>query len=231
MKKFLSILVIGLLLISSTGQEAKAQGDFSPALGIAFKASTNGLGGDIVYNFHKRMSIRLGYEKLGYNTTVNFEEQDISYDAVIDFATGSTSLLYDLYLARGIFVTAGAGLNLFHVDVDGSAASAMPFGDIEISPEMIGDFDIMVDPSNKISPYVGIGFGRTLGLRKKLSAAFEIGGFYQGPIDLTIDATGLLTPTSNPAHKQAEKLEHQFDQYKWWPVLKLSISYRIMNFK
>lgn len=210
--------------------KVRAQGDFSPAFGIAVKASTNGFGGDIVYNFHKRMSLRLGFEKLSYNTTVNFEEQNISYDAIIDFSTGSTSLLYDFYLTRGIFLTAGAGLNLFHVDVDGAAASSFPFGDIEISPEMIGDFIIQVDPSNKISPYLGIGFGRTLGLKKKLSAAFEIGGFYQGPIDLTINSTGLLSPTSNPDHGQEEKLEHQLDQYTWWPVLKLSISYRIVNF-
>ena len=116
MKKFITILFVGVVLISSTSQKVRAQGDFSPAFGIAFKASTNGLGGDIVYNFHKRMSLRLGYEKLGYGTTINFEEQDISYDAEIDFATGSTSLLCDFYLLRGIFLTAGAGLNLFHVD-------------------------------------------------------------------------------------------------------------------
>ena len=230
MKRIVNILFIAVVLTSSINMKVRAQEDFTKAFGVALKASTNGIGGDFVFNFHKRMSLRLGYEGLSYSTTYNFTEQDISYDALIDFKTGSTSLLFDFYLSRGIFLTAGAGVNAFHVDVDGEAASTFPFGDIEISQDMIGDFNIQVDPGNKISPYIGIGFGRTLGLNKNLAAAFEIGGIYQGPIDLTINSTGLLSPTSNPDHGQEQKLEHQIDQYKWWPVLKLSISYRIVNF-
>ena len=229
MKKLSSIVFICAITFLFISVKSNGQGDFSKAIGVSLKASTNGIGGDVVYNFHKKMSIRLGYEKFSFNISQNFEEGDINYDASIDFKTGSLSLLYDYYLLKGVFVTAGFGLNLFHVDVDGKAASAMPFGDISIPEEMIGDFNIQIDPSNKISPYIGIGFGRTLGLKKRFSAAFEIGAYNMGPIDLTIESTGLLSPTSNPEHGQEQLLERQIDQYTWFPVIKLSFSYRFIN--
>ncbi|MFC2118442.1 hypothetical protein ACFLTI_05555 [Bacteroidota bacterium] len=229
MKKLSLIVFICAIMFLFIPVKSIGQGDFSKAFGVSLKASTNGIGGDVVYNFHKRMSIRLGFEKLSYSTSYEFEEQDVSYDALIDFKTGSTSLLFDFYLVRGVFLTAGAGLNLFHVDVDGEPVAPMPFGDIEITPEMIGDFNLQVDPSNKISPYLGIGFGRTLGIKKRFSAAFEIGTYFQGPVDLTFESTGLLSPTSNPEHGQEQLLERQLDQYTMYPVIRLSFSYRIIN--
>lgn len=235
MKKAVTVLLLTVFLVLPICTKTKAQNpnsrETSPlALGIALKASTNGLGGDLVFNFHKRMSLRLGYEGFSYGTSYSFEEGDLSYDADIDLKIGSTSLLFDFYLFRIFFLSAGAGLNAFHVNVEGEPAQSLPFGDIEISPDMIGDFSIQMDPTNRISPYLGIGIGRTLSLEKKVSVAFELGGFYQGPIDITLNSAGLLAPTSNPEHGQEERLEHQIDQYTWWPVVKLSVAYRIVNF-
>ncbi|MFA6128135.1 MAG: hypothetical protein WC699_12610 [Bacteroidales bacterium] len=207
-----------------------AQSRFTPGIGLAIKASTNGLGGDVVYNFHQKMSLRLGYEQLGYKTDFVFEEQGIKYATNLAFKTGSISLLFDYYLAKYIFVTAGVGYNLFHADVNGTADSYIQFGDIQIPKEKIGTFNIQVDPSLKVSPYLGVGFGRTLGLKKKLGFAFQLGAIYQGSPNLTIQSTGLLSPTSNPDQAQDIKLENQISQYSVYPVLKLSLSYKILSF-
>ncbi|TSA31564.1 MAG: hypothetical protein D4R64_17850 [Porphyromonadaceae bacterium] len=215
-------------LTAQTADSAKAA--FSPGIGLALIASTNGLGGDAVYNFHKRMSIRLGFETLGAKKDFIFKENAVTYAANVSFKTGSISLLFDYYLANHIFLSAGAGYNLFHVEFDGQADSYLQFGDIQIPKEKIGTFNFLVDPSLKISPYLGIGFGRTLGLKKKVGFAFELGGFYQGSPDITIVSSGLLSPTSNPDQQQAEKLEGQINQYSIYPVVKLSLSYKIVTF-
>lgn len=207
----------------------KAQTEFTPAIGIALKTSTNGFGGDVVYNFHKRLSVRLGYERLALNHDFTFEEESIEYAANMNYKTGSLSLLLDYYIIRHFFITGGAGVNMFHTVFDGKAASPYQFGDIQISQDKIGTFNFQIDPSSKISPYLGIGFGRTLGLKRKVGFAFELGGFYQGPPKLTITSTGLLSPTSNPDQQHAQRLEKQVDQYTIYPVLKFSLSYRIMG--
>lgn len=218
-----------LLSILFAVSNLKAQTDFTPGIGVALKSSTNGFGGDVVYNFHKRLSLRLGYERLALNRDFTFEEESVEYATNADFKTGSLSLLLDYYLVPHIFVTGGAGVNLFHTVFDGKAASPYQFGDIQISPEKIGTFNFQIDPSSKISPYLGIGFGRTLGLKKKVGFAFELGGFYQGPPKLTIASTGLLSPTSNPDQQHAQRLEKQVNQYTIYPVLKFSLSYRIVG--
>ena len=237
--KTIKLLLLALLLgifaspdLSAQTKSEEKSGDwtFKPGIGVGLKASTNGLGGDVIYNFHKRMAIRLGFEKLGFATNVPFEEQGIEYSADVKFQTGSVSLLYDFYVLNHVFLTAGAGYNLFRVNADGHATGPLQFGDLSIPPESIGTFNFQVDPSMKISPYMGLGFGRTLGLKHRVGFAFELGGYYQGSPAITIATTGLLGPTSNPDQGQAARLEGQINQYTIYPVLKLSLSYKILTF-
>ncbi len=173
---------IGIPSLSAQTKPASTAGEwtFKPGIGIGLKASTNGIGGDVIYNFHKRMDVRLGFETMGFGTNVPFAEQGINYSADVKVKTGSISLLYDFYVLNHLFLAAGAGYNLFQVNANGHATSSLAFGDITIPTESIGTFDFVVSPSMKISPYLGIGFGRTLGLKKNLGFAFELGGFYQG---------------------------------------------------
>lgn len=224
------LLVLILAITVSGITSHAAQKEFTRGLGLAAKSSTNGIGGDAVFNFHPKMSLRLGYEKLSMSTDFSFDESSVEYDAKVDYQTGSLSLLFDYYLARYVFVTAGAGWNMFDTQMSGAPSSNLLYGDIQIPKEQIGTFEFNIVPSMQISPYLGLGFGRTLGLKQKVGFAFELGGFYQGAPKFEIKATDLLSPTSNPDQQHAARLEKQFDQYKIYPVLKFSLSYRIVGF-
>jgi hypothetical protein len=224
------ILFLIILITFSGLPYLNAQTEHNSNIGVALKSSTNGIGGDIVYNFYDKMDIRLGYEKLNFKYSFDFDQESVNYAADVKFKTGSLSLLFDYYLARSIFVTAGAGINLFHADFYGEAQSSYPFGDIQIPKEDIGNFDIDVDPSLSISPYMGIGFGRTFGLKRKVGFAFEMGGIYQGSPDITFAANGALSPSANPEQGHAARLEKQISQYSIYPVLKFSLSYKIVGF-
>jgi hypothetical protein len=231
MKSIKTMILIAIATIFSA-LDVRAQVDDLSAkgVGITLKASTNGIGADVVYNFHPRMDVRLGYEKLHLKTDFTFTEEKVDYDATTNYNAGSLSLLFDYYLWNQLFLCAGAGWNMFRGTVDGKAGSALQYGDIEIPKEKIGTFDFQIDPSLKISPYFGIGFGRTLGLKKKVGFAFEIGGYYQGSPDLTVASTGLLSPTSNSDQQHEARLEKQVSQYSVYPVLKFSLSYKIAKF-
>lgn len=227
--KILTLIVLATIF-SALNVWAQVDDLSAKGVGIALKSSTNGIGGDVVFNFHPRMNVRLGYEKLHLKTDFTFTEEKVDYDATANYNAGSLSLLFDYYLWNHLFLCAGAGWNMFQGTVDGKAASALQYGDIQIPKEKIGTFDFQIDPSLKISPYFGIGFGRTLGLKKKVGFAFEIGGYYQGSPDLTVASTGLLSPTSNPDQQHEARLEKQISQYSVYPVLKFSLSYKIAKF-
>jgi len=227
--KSAKFLIAGILLLLMGLTDLDAQNAPSAGIGLALKASTNGLGGDVIYNFSEKMGLRLGFEKLGFKTNFMFEEETVNYDTDVKFKTGSVSLLFDYYVAKHVFFSAGAGWNLFQTTFAGVAASAFQFGDIQVPREKVGSFNFQVDPSWKVSPYLGVGFGRALGLEKRVGFAFELGGFYQGSPDITILSTGLLSPTSNPDQQQDLRLEKQVSQYSIYPVLKFSLSYKIIS--
>jgi len=227
--KAVKILILVFLISIAGFSELSAQGETASAkgIGVALKSSTNGLGGDVVYSFHERMSLRLGYEQLHLKTDFSFNEESVDYDATANYKAGGLSLLFDYYFGRHLFLSAGAEWNMFHTEIDGKAASALQYGDIQISKDKIGEFNFQIDPSLQLSPYFGVGFGRTLGLKKKVGFAFELGGYYQGSPDISITSSGLLSPTSNPDQAHEARLEKQINQYSIYPVMKFSLSYKI----
>lgn len=224
MGKLKFLLLIGLFGVSSFSVFSKSN------IGIALKGSTVGLGGDIVVGFHPKMDVRLGFETMGYSLDFSFEESDVTYDAIGKTRFGTISALYDYYLAKNIFVTAGFGYNMFHLNIDGQAVSDLPWGDISIPKEKIGDFEFDITPSMKISPYLGIGFGQPLNPNKTVAFAFELGTFYQGAPNISIYSTGLLSPTMNPEQGQKQLLEYQISQYYLYPVVKMSLSFKLASF-
>jgi hypothetical protein len=222
---FLILLVAGTLLF----QDLLAQPGSKPAFGAAIKVSTNGPGGDLVYRYNEKVGFRLGFDRLGFKRAFTFEENAVDYAADLQLRTGGLALLADYYLASKVFISAGAAWNLFSAKISGHAAGPLQFGDIQIPADKIGSFDFVIKPSWKVSPYLGIGFGRTLNFGKRVGFAFELGAFYQGPPDIAIASDKLLSPTSNPDHRQSEKLERQISQYSVYPVMKFSLSYRITS--
>lgn len=227
--KAIKIFVLGFLISKAGLSNLSAQGETASAkgIGIALKSSTNGLGCDVVYSFHERMSLRFGYEQLHLKTDFSFNEESVDYDANANYTAGSLSLLFDYYFGKHFFLTAGAGWNMFHAEIGGKTASSLQYGDIQISKDKIGGFNFQIDPALKLSPYFGMGFGRTLGLKKKVGFAFEMGGYYQGSPDISITSSGLLSPTSNPDQGHEARLEKQINQYSIYPVMKFSLSYKI----
>ncbi len=222
MIKKISLLIIPIIISLSLHAEK--------GLGVGVKVSTIGIGGDVCLGLNKNMDIRLGFDMMGFNYDFTFKESGIKYDANAGIKTGSITALFDYYLTKSIFVAGGIGYNMFNANIKGQAIGGLPYGDITISEDKIGSFNFDIWPGTKISPYLGIGFGRALGKEKSLAFAFEIGTYYQGSPDISIQSTGLLAPTSDPELGQESYLESQISQYYLYPVLKLSLSYRLFKF-
>ncbi|QIA08945.1 hypothetical protein [Draconibacterium halophilum] len=194
---------------------------------IGGQISTNGFGGNLRYALNDKFSFRAGYETLSLSYDFNFDENDISYNANMDFKTGGLLALVDFAYTKNLYISAGAVFSSFNTEVTGYAISDFEYGDIIIPSEEIGDFLITAKPGLSVSPYGGAGYRSFWGKREGIVFSFETGLYYMGPPDIEIEATGLLAPTADPAFGQAEYLEYQFDAYKIYPVIKLGLAVKL----
>ncbi|MCE4562915.1 hypothetical protein INQ51_01210 [Maribellus sp. CM-23] len=233
MKNFLNLSVCALLVLlfhSAAGQEGTVRTYEKPdtrGLYLGGQASTNGFGGTARYVFNNWFSLKTGYETLSPSFDVDFEEYGINYDATLDYKTGGILMLADFNYTRNLYISAGIIFTSFNPEVKGFAVSDYQFGDITIPAEDIGTFQFEIEPQLKAAPYVGAGYQAFLGKANRVVFSYEMGFYYMGAPDLTIQADGLLSPTADPALGHEQYLERQFDAYKIYPILKFNLAVKL----
>ena len=232
-KKYLLLMAVLMLtasmLVSGQPKNSGGTNQERPGLILATGLSTAGPGLNVGYFVQRSLLLRLGFEYVNLNFPFSFEENDINYEADLLLKTGNLSILADYYFAGPLFVTAGAGYNLFNPAIGGSATGQWKYGDIFIPAEDIGEFRFEIEPSLRITPYLGIGIGRKFRKMRKVSVFSEIGAYYLGPPKISVEASGLLAPTADEAHQHASSLEKHFSSWRYYPVIRAGISILLTN--
>ncbi len=191
------------------------------------QAATSGFGLNIRYIFNHRITLKSGIETLNFNKKFDFDENDITYQANFNYKTGGFFVAADYFYARNFYVSAGGAMNSLNPRINGAAVSEMQYGDIQIPASKVGEFKIGIEPSNQLSPYGGLGFRKFLGAKKRVTWNMETGIYYIGAPQISIEASGLLSPTADPAHGQKKYLENQIKSYKFYPVLKFNVAVKL----
>lgn len=191
------------------------------------QGSTNGWGFNARYTFNNWFSLKTGYETLTLAHDFNFDENSIKYNAALDYQTGGILLLADFNYTKNLYISTGAIFNSFKPKVSGFAASDYKYGDIVISADEIGHVTMTAESGLKVSPYASAGYQAFMGKRDGVVFQFEIGMYYLGSPDLTIEADGLLAPTADPAFGQEKYLEYQYDAYQIYPIIKLGLAFKL----
>lgn len=141
------------------------------------------------------------------------------------FKTGSISLMTNWQVARGFFFAGGALYNMFENKASGVPVQGFTLGVIEVHPEQIGELSVTVKPGNTISPYFGIGLGRTISRDRVVSFALELGAVYHGRPAIELEAEGMLAPTAN--EDQRLLMEDAISDFKFFPMINLQLSFRL----
>lgn len=189
--------------------------------GLAIKGGTWGYGGDIIWSFHPKFDIRLG----GTHSTakLNQVEGDLSVDH--DYKLTQFNLLADYNLNSWMHLTAGI---IYSLENEENAVAisikSVDFGEVTVSPERLGTI-VSTTTWNRVAPYIGLGFGRTISPNKVVGFTVEFGTFYMGKPTVKMNGTGMIGPTAN--EQNSNQLSENMSEIQFFPVLNFSLSFRI----
>ncbi|OVE79654.1 hypothetical protein BVY01_01910, partial [bacterium I07] len=108
----------------------------------------------------------------------------------------------------------------------GQPGESYTVGDNTYTPEDIGALTIKLEPKSKISPYIGLGIGNPVGGGGRVKFYIDIGALYsgQGDVTLTAEEGTMIYPTT----RQDNIIEDNISNLKWYPVLSLGLSIKLM---
>jgi len=238
MKKIIS-LVLSLLLAGSfytavsqevtDNQAADEEITYTPMdlWGVGVKASTDGIGFELIKGFGQRLNIRLGYSTLNIPISYDLELEGFDLNAAADLRFRGVNLVLDYYLVKNlIHLTGGMVFNNMSHAVQITPLSEFPYGDIMVPPSDIGQISATLTPGTRFSPYAALGFGNTLSRKHRVSFNFELGAMYHGSPQLGLEGSGIIGPIASESNQQV--IMDAIAQYQWFPMVSLQLSFRII---
>jgi hypothetical protein len=194
---------------------------------MGVKATTDGVGIEVVKGFGTRLNVRLGYSFLTVPISYSLDFQGISATTKARLKFGGVKLFLDFYpVKNAIHLTAGVMQNGMKHSLEVIPTSDYPYGDIMIPASDLGSLEAVVTPKVKISPYVGLGFGNTLSREHRVSFNFELGVLYHGAPQLDLVGTKMLSPMASENNEQI--IMNAIAQYQWYPLMSFQLTFRII---
>lgn len=227
MKKKILTLFLAIVTISAYSQEEEAEQTVEKknrrhAIGVS---AGTGVAFDYSFKLNESFSVTARYNTLSYKVEELEQEidgEDLLIDAEIDFK--NIDVFFSYYPFKSGFRLIG-GVGSFSnndVNVVATFKNSVNIGDVEFNSADIGVLDIKTK-WKKIAPYAGIGFGRAIPKNKRLGFGLEIGTYFAGAPDVSLEATGLIEQTSD----QEALLQESFSELKFIPYVSFRLSYSI----
>lgn len=104
------------------------------------------------------------------------------------------------------------------------AEKGINYTGINLAPDEFGSVDFSLRWW-RVIPYLGLGVGRAVPLRHRLSVSADLGCFYLGSPKISFATDGLLDATTLP--DEIPRIEQNMKNYRFLPSLNLFIRYRL----
>jgi len=222
-KKLLTFLVC-VITISFNSFEAFAQ----KKLAIGFDGGSTGIGGEIIYRLNDRLNVRAGYHTLNYNATGDYDEFEVGIDYDGTLETSNFSAFVDFYPFKKFFKLS-LGAYSMNWEVNGTAIpnESYDFEERTFEPERLGTITTDVVYPEGIAPYLGFGFGNQVASGIPLKLILDIGMIRTGAPEISMTGTGLIAATAD----NQNNLQDGLNEFEWYPVVKLGLSFGFLNAK
>ena len=204
-----------------------AWGQKWPGLALGPKFGTTGSGLEMTFGLNPYLNLRGGFNYGSF--TWGQEFGNVDYDA--DVTMTSVPLLLDVHPFGGHFRLTG-GLYLqpgTKADIAATPSEPTQIGSHTYNPDTIGTLNGQIEVSSALTPYVGIGFGNTVGEDQLLTLTLDVGVIFQSyDVSLDSDGAGMTAQldTFREDLKQEEALlQKDADDWKIFPVVAISLAW------
>lgn len=216
MKNKLTTVLLFLILLSANAQEVskevqsikKKKNAISlnlgfPGVGLGYARLLNDhfsarLKGTFMNIDVEQKDVALGDRKVDANVKFNFN----TYDLWVDYNPFKKS---SFKLVGGI-----SYLSKLKTAVVFVPSTTVKYGDLVIPQDQIGDITASADWSNKIVPYLGLGFGRAIP-KHNVGFGIEFGGYFIGKPDFAYDGTKMFAPNTEK-EKESQEIQNWANQ-------------------
>jgi hypothetical protein len=217
-RKFDVLLSLISLVLLSCGAGCADWG----GLAISGKMGTLGFGGELTTGVARDVNARVGFNTLDLD--LDEEIDDIEYDIGLDFS--SFSALVDWHVFHDSFRISGGVLSLDHefdLEARGTPGESEDIGGTDYDWAVIDTLSGSVE-FDDLAPYVGIGWGDTLGRNKRWGFYTDFGVAFAGSPDVKLSASGPVAAAD--LARERDEIEDELDILEFYPVLSIGLFYR-----
>jgi hypothetical protein len=211
-------------LATDGAAETQTAPDYRP-LSLRIEGGTTGIGGAASWRFGDHFGLRAGCDYFTYNH--NDEVEGISYDAKLRLQ--SEPLTLDWYPSKtsSFRVSLGLAFNQNRLTGTGTPTSEIEIGDNTYTPAEVGTLNLRVE-QQPVNAYLSIG-GNLFYFDKAhhWALAGELGVMFTGDAKVGLNRTGGTGAPGLDAdiEKERQQIEDKLNDFKFWPVAKLSLNY------
>ncbi|MHB1329591.1 MAG: hypothetical protein ACYC2K_15445 [Gemmatimonadales bacterium] len=200
----------------------------SAQTGLAVRAGTLGLGGELSFRATRSVSIRLGGNAFSLNRDVTVDDIDYEVEPKLKSATA----LIDLHPLGGSFrISGGVVWSDNQADVEARLNGPITIGTTTYTPDQVGSLTGGVAYDKSLAPYLGIGIGGG----GKISLLFDAGIIFSGHPTVALSGTTTLTgPARDVFNQNVEQEVADFQAeiddksyLQFYPVVSLGLRIRL----
>lgn len=193
-------------------------------VGLAVRASTLGMGGEISVRPGRHLGLRLGGNYL--TVTRNATIEGIEYDLSPRLQSGTA--IADLHPFGGSFhLSAGVVWNSNEGDVEARLTGPITIGSQTYQPAEIGSLTGLVRYESRYAPYAGLGWSG----RGRLSLVADFGVVFSGHPQVSLTSNSPLTGPERAAldvsvQQEIAEIQAQIDSrsyLKYYPVVSVGL--------
>ncbi|GAB3747424.1 hypothetical protein [Spirosoma pomorum] len=224
------------LLVMSLGASAFGQSSFNdstPSNSLARSVSLQlGTTGPRLFFYQeiskpKRLQVRIGGQYIAYQKPIRVKvssESALTLEPDFMIGIAQAGLVWQPFRRNSFFLTAGAGYTWHpNLSVVMTAENQLDLDGLILTPEDVGRVALDLRWSSVVG-YIGGGFGRIIP-RKRFGVGVELGMYYLGKPKVNLTYEGFLETTT--IDEQVPKLERNLRNYRYLPVLNLTLTYRL----
>jgi len=196
---------------------------------VGLEGGSTGFGGSGSWRFSDHLGLRLGADYLQYSKR-GVEIDNIHYDTKLRLLSEPLTLNIYPWQKHSFYLSLGMMLNQNQLTGSASGDGTIIIDGKEFTRDQVGDLNMKIH-QQPVNPYLSIG-GNFLYFDHAHHWALggELGVAYTGDPTASLTRSGGASGAAGILVDQAvqgaqDGLQHYAEQFKWWPVIKLSVSY------